>query len=145
MIYLVNALKPPYKVILIILYGIIWYLKGHVDSYMKILRNLYKTDTSIRRTLWLVPRGVRLKRFYCNPNLQATLGKNSGEEKLDLKLDLFKSYLSVQHRFVVLSDVHPVYQTESVVSACSIDDSNCRIITRFTTVTRLPECSPKCW
>ena len=26
---------------------------------------LYKTDTSIRRTLLLVPKGVHLKRFYC--------------------------------------------------------------------------------
>ena len=30
---------------------------------------LYKTDTSIRRTLLLVPRGVRLKRFHCIINL----------------------------------------------------------------------------
>ena len=27
---------------------------------------LYKTDTSIRRTLLLVPRDVRLKKFHCN-------------------------------------------------------------------------------
>ena len=32
---------------------------------MEILKKLYKTDTSIRRTLWLIPRFLRLKRFYC--------------------------------------------------------------------------------
>ena len=65
MIYLVDALKLPYAVSLIILYGIYWYLKGLVDSYMKIFRNLYKTDTSMRRTLWLFPMSVRLKTFRC--------------------------------------------------------------------------------
>ena len=29
------------------------------------VKKLYKTGSSIRRTLWLVPRGVRLKRFSC--------------------------------------------------------------------------------
>ena len=61
MIYLVDALEPPYTVSQIILYDIDWYLKGHADRYMRILRNLYRTDTSIRRTLWLVLRDIHLK------------------------------------------------------------------------------------
>ena len=36
----------------------------------KFLRKLYKTDTSIRRTLWLVSRGIRIKRFYCNSSMK---------------------------------------------------------------------------
>ena len=63
MIYLVNALKPAHTVSLVIFYGINWYLKRHVDSYMKIFRNLYKTNTSVRRTLSLVPGDALFKRF----------------------------------------------------------------------------------
>ena len=33
-------------------------------SDVNAFQNLYKTDTSLRRALWSVPRGVRLKRFY---------------------------------------------------------------------------------
>ena len=33
---------------------------------MKILENLSKADTSTRRTLKLVSRGVLLEKFYCN-------------------------------------------------------------------------------
>ena len=57
---------PLYTVRLNILCGKKWYLKRDDDNYMKILKNLHKTETSVRRTLLLVPKDVRLKRFYCN-------------------------------------------------------------------------------
>ena len=56
----------PYIVSLIILHDINCYLKVPVDKYMNILRNLYQTDTFTRRALWLVPKGVHIKKFYCN-------------------------------------------------------------------------------
>ena len=34
-------------------------------SDVNAFQNLHKTDTSPRQTLWSVPKGVRLKRFYC--------------------------------------------------------------------------------
>ena len=52
-----------------LLSGIKWHLKRHVDNYRKIVKNLYKTDTSIRQALWLFPRVVRIKRLYCIYNL----------------------------------------------------------------------------
>ena len=70
-----------------------------------------------------------------NPNFQGKIWQEQGWEKLNRKLNFFKLYLFVQHRFVVPSDVHPFFQAESVLSASFIDDSECRIITSFTAIT----------
>ena len=70
-----------------------------------------------------------------NPNFQGKIWQKQVWEKLNRKLNFFKSYLFVQHRFVVPSDVHPFFQAESVLNACFIDDSECRIITSFTAIT----------
>ena len=83
MICLVNALRAPLIVSLIILCGINWYFKIYLESYLKIMKNFYKTDTSIRQTLWLVPRGVHLKRFYCISTLFSTSDFDIGSMRSD--------------------------------------------------------------
>ena len=55
-------------------------------SDVNAFHNLYKTDTSLKRTFWSVPRGVRLKRFYCILNFNNTQQTSVSYSKALLQL-----------------------------------------------------------